>query len=369
MKKRANDTGLARLLRGGPLIRSGIDWDLLVRRARRAGLLGRAAFVLEQQAGLESLPPEIRRHFVGAQLVADRQAEAVRWEVSCIAGALAAVGVPTLLLKGAAYVLAGLPPARGRLMSDIDILVPRVALERVESALMIAGWATTHHEPYDQRYYRRWMHELPPMRHVVRGSAVDVHHALLPVTARTAVDSEAIRAAAVPVPGHAGLLMLAPTDMVLHAATHLFHEGELHSGLRDLSDLDLLLRHFGGQAGFWDGLQGRAQAVGLARPLYHALSHCTEVLQTPVPAAAMHAISRAGPAGIARPLMHKVYSEAFSAPLASEEGVMAGVARWALFVRGHWLRMPSHLLVYHLAHKAIVGMRERNDRSASADRT
>ena len=35
---------------------------------------------------------------------------------------------------------------------------------------MSCGWATTHHSPYDQRYYRTWMHELPPLRHAVRGS-------------------------------------------------------------------------------------------------------------------------------------------------------------------------------------------------------
>ena len=29
-----------------------------------------------------------------------------------------------------------------------------------------------------------------------------------------------------------------------------------------------------------------------------------------------------------------------------------GLARWLLFVRSHWLRMPLHLLVPHLVRKA-----------------
>jgi hypothetical protein len=34
---------------------------------------------------------------------------------------------------------------------------------------MLAGWAATHHDAYDQRYYRQWMHELPPMQPYARG--------------------------------------------------------------------------------------------------------------------------------------------------------------------------------------------------------
>ena len=45
-----------------------------------------------------------------------------------------------------------------------------------------------------------------------------------------------------------GFAVLAPEDMVLHSATHLFNEGEFDRGLRDLNDLDLLLREFGAAA-------------------------------------------------------------------------------------------------------------------------
>ncbi len=38
-------------------------------------------------------------------------------------------------------------------------------------------------DPYDDLYYRRWMHELPPLVHSERGQLVDVHHTILPLTA------------------------------------------------------------------------------------------------------------------------------------------------------------------------------------------
>ena len=57
--------------------------------------------------------------------------------------------------------------------------------------------ATTHHSAYDQRYYREWMHELPPLLHVRRQTALDVHHAIAPETARgSAIDSKACAEAA-----------------------------------------------------------------------------------------------------------------------------------------------------------------------------
>jgi hypothetical protein len=49
--------------------------------------------------------------------------------------------------------------------------------------------------------------------------------------------------------------------MVLHSATHLFYDGELNHGLRDLVDLDDLLRHFSGA----DAASGRHSSTGRSR--------------------------------------------------------------------------------------------------------
>ncbi|WP_204329989.1 nucleotidyltransferase family protein, partial [Proteus mirabilis] len=54
--------------------------------------------------------------------------------------ALAPLDVPVVLLKGTAFAAAGLSPARGRNIGDLDILVPRDRLDEVEAALLAAGW-------------------------------------------------------------------------------------------------------------------------------------------------------------------------------------------------------------------------------------
>ena len=41
--------------------------------------------------------------------------------------------------------------------------MPHDALDAVEAALIAAGWEWVKRDPYDDDYYRRWMHELPPL--------------------------------------------------------------------------------------------------------------------------------------------------------------------------------------------------------------
>lgn len=325
------------------------QWELLVRQARSAGLLPRIAVLLDDLGVLEQVAPAPRAHLVAARRVWEAHLEAVEREVAQIHKALAPVGTDIVLLKGAAYVYAALPAARGRVFSDIDILVPRAMLPQVEAALMLHGWATTHHEPYDQRYYREWMHELPPMRHVRRESVLDVHHAIVPLTARFKPDSAKLLAAAQPLPGREGLKVLAPADMVLHAAAHLFMNEELSHGLRDLADLDSLLRHFGARQDFWRELASRAEELDLVRPLGYALRHSRLILGTPAPA---------GVLGQARPWMDPLFRRALQPPHPSASDAFTPLARWLLYVRAHWMRLPPALLVYHLAVKALRRTRE-----------
>jgi len=330
-------------------------WELLVRQARRANLLASLHETILAQGLQDVVPAAALRHAEWASVLADKHAEAVRWEVQLIGQALAASGVTVTLLKGAAYVLAGLPPARGRLFADVDILVAKSELAQVEAALMLHGWIATHHDAYDQRYYRRWMHELPPMRHARRMTVIDVHHAILPETARLRPSSDKLRAAAVTLAGDAPLRVLAPVDMLLHSATHLFHEAELEQGLRDLVDLDRLLRHFGGDSAFWPALAARAQELDLQRPLFYALRYCVMLLGTPVPSAVQQGAG--APHAVLLALMDALYLRALLPAHASCTDAYTAGARALLYLRATWLRMPPLLLVRHLLHKALLSRR------------
>ena len=157
-------------------------------------------------------------------------------------------------LKGSAYLLAGLPNAAGRVFADVDLLFAETELLEAERRLVEQGWQGTKLSPYDQHYYRAWTHELPPLVHVEREVEADLHHNIVPRTGRLKPSGAKLLANAVPITG-TPFYRLADTDLVLHAMTHLMFDSELADALRDLVDIDDLLRHFGASnPEFWERL-------------------------------------------------------------------------------------------------------------------
>jgi hypothetical protein len=337
------------------------EWDLLLRQAASANLTTALHYLAEEHGLLGQIPERPRTHLEWARIHGERHAQGVRFEIREIRRALAELDVPLILLKGAAYAVGNLPPAGGRLFSDIDILVPKARLDEVEAALMMHGWAANHHDEYDQRYYRQWMHELPPMQHVKRESLIDVHHAILPETAAARPDPELLRAAAVPVAGQEGLRVFAPVDMVLHSAVHLFYDGEFDHGMRDLIDIHRLLLEFGQQRGFWAALPQRADQLELSRPLFYALRYAHRILGTEIPAEVMQA---GRPPLLLLALMDSLFGRALLPMHSSCSDAFSGGARLLLYVRGNWLRMPPLMLARHLFHKAFISPHARDDEPA-----
>lgn len=350
---------LIKVLRDPCILRSLTiaEWDLLIRQARRANLLASLHVIAEEGGLLDHVPPVALRHLEWARVVTNKHVEAVLWEVRKIRSALSGTGIPLILLKGAAYVIDSLPASEGRLFSDVDIIVPKNKLDEVEAALMLGGWVATHHDAYDQRYYRQWMHELPPMQHMRRLTVIDVHHAILPETARLRPSPSRLMEASVSVKGDEGLRVFCPADMVLHSAVHLFHDGELEQGLRDLFDLHRLFVHFGGRAGFWETLTSRAEELDLQRPLFYALRYTLALLHTPIPAQVILAGNSGAPPAPLLFLMDQLFMRALLPSHASCTDRFSNIARHMLYVRANWLRMPPLLLVQHLLHKAFISER------------
>lgn len=346
---------------------ANLQWDLLVRQARRADLLAELACRLIDADCFKHVPRAPRMHLESALRLVAQQNIAVHHEVSCIVRDLSAVDVRVVLLKGTAYLLSNLPLARGRMFGDVDILVPRAQIEEVETALRLRGWHSSVHDAYDQRYYRRWMHELPPMNHVRRGTTLDVHHSLLPDIGWVRVDTDALFESIEPVAGAAGAFVLSPVDMVLHSATHLFHEGEFDHALRDLFDLDNLLRHFAAlNPAFWSALVPRAMALGVGRPLYYALRYTALLLETPVPGHVTAQAQTCNPGRATRAFMDACYTRTLQPLHRSTDNGLSAAARAVLYLRAHWLRMPAHLLAYHLARKTMLRLTAKPHRAPPA---
>ena len=316
----------------------GEGWTALITMARAEQLIGSLACRLERvdaPAPVAALLDDARRSAAQGR----RQA---LWEAEMAWRALAPLGIPVVLLKGTAFAAADLPASEGRSIGDLDILVPHDALGDVEKALLTAGWEWVKEDAYDDLYYRTWMHELPPLIHRERDRMIDVHHTILPPTAKPTPSAKALLADSVALPN--GLRILSPADIIVHAAAHLFADGDLAGGLRNLWDIDRLLRRFSADAAFWPTLKNRAQHHELSGAVSRALRLTRSLYATPVDGAL---------AGPGRP------SDAlYRRRLLARDGwgrERRKPLRLGFYVRSHWLRMPPLMLARHLWTKARKG--------------
>jgi hypothetical protein len=330
-------------------------WSLLFAEARASGLMARLAVELAAGGIPESMPPAFHAHLIAARRQEDALIEDTKHELHFIHQALGTVGTRILLLKGAAYVAAALPAARGRFFSDIDILVDKPLLSIAEGALMLGGWVARRMSDYDRRYYREWSHEIPPMAHVQRGTTIDLHHSLIMPTCRIRVDVKTMIEDAIPIAGEDGWFRLKDEDLVLHAASHLLLNSEFDRGLRDLWDIDILMRHFSANApDFGLAVLERADRVGLGRVVRQAFTLCYGFFRTPLPQQALKE----------RGLVVRLLSLATGTRHPNTRASWQPMADQLLLYRELYLRLPPHLLARHLWHKAATTMQAKPESKA-----
>jgi len=308
------------------------QWNGVVAAARAERLLATLAMRLEGA----SQPEGLALVLADARFDAERDARVALWEADRAQVALGPIGIPVILLKGAAYAAAGVEAGQGRMIGDLDILVPRDRLDEAEAALLAAGWEWVKPDPYDDAYYRRWMHELPPLIHRERDRMIDVHHTILPLTARQKPDAAAMIAD--PMRLDNGLFVLSPEDRVCHAVAHMLADGDLAGGLRNLWDIRCLL----GDVEDGCALDARARHHGLARHLAQArrlVDHLYEAGKGP----------RLTPG-----------DRLIRARLLSRDDWGRDRRRvfgLIFYIRSHWLRMPPLMLLRHLWTKWRRGHR------------
>jgi len=309
-------------------------WTALLAMARAEQLIGTLACRLD---GLP-MPAAAKRILAEARSSAIEQRRAALWEAEAARRSLVGLDCPIVLLKGTAFAAAGLTAGLGRSIGDLDILVPRERIAEVEAALLAAGWEWVKPDPYDDAYYRKWMHELPPLIHRERDRMIDVHHTILPLTAKPTPDASALFAESAALEN--GLRVLSPNDMIVHAAAHLFADGELAGGLRNLWDIHCLITEFGS-----DGLAARAERHQLGDAVARALRQANDLYGTPIPESRR-----------TRDRADRLYRRR----LLARDGwgrPTQRVLRFGFFVRSHWLRMPPAMLGRHLWTKWRKGHR------------
>jgi hypothetical protein len=333
-------------------------WTELLSMARAEQLIG----TLAERLKSESVPPKVSEILAESRINAEYQRRSALWEADCARRALAGYGGKIVLLKGTAYVAADLKAGEGRSIGDLDILVARQDLLEVEAALLDSGWEWVKPDPYDDAYYRDHMHELPPLIHKERDRMIDVHHTILPLTARRRPDAAGLLGDAICLPsrlregpgegqsnahlisgppltppacGRGILATLSPQDMVCHSAAHLFADGDLAGGLRNLWDIHCLLSEFS-TPDFWPALREKSNLHQLSEPVERAVRLAHQLYGTEIPK------NWAG--------WHR-QDKWYVARLTARDGwgrPTRKFIRLIFYIRSHWLRMPPLMLARHL---------------------
>ncbi|GAB3036349.1 nucleotidyltransferase family protein [Bowmanella dokdonensis] len=330
------------------------NWQALLSQGYSARLLGRLYSLFTERELFRYVPDELKWHFSSAFELSLSHARDMHIEVEKVEAALRMVGIVPVFLKGVAYDLASDRSGKGRLYADVDIYVPVEQLPSAEHALGLHGWRSEKLSDYDNEYYRRWMHEIPPLVHAERAVTLDVHHSLLPLTCRYAFSAKRLMMEST-MGGHR---ILCNTDRILHAICHLFMESEYDKGLRDLSDLDLLLRqHAETDPLFWTRLLERADDLGVGRLCFYALRYTLMIFNTPIPEDVAEQSQRKwAPNPIVLRLADSLFLRVLTTPPPTDGNLSIRLAHFAMYVRGHWLRMPLRLLIPHLLRKGWMGL-------------
>jgi hypothetical protein len=137
-----------------------------------------------------------------------------------------------------------------------------------------------------------------------------------------------------------GLHILSPNDMIVHAAAHLFADGDLTGGIRNLWDIHCLVAEFG-----VEGLTERAEHHCLLPAVSRALRQAHALYGTDVPQGRQ---VRGG----ADPLIRRRLTacDGWGRPIRP-------LLRQAFYLRSHLLRMPPAMLARHLWTKWRKGHR------------
>ena len=189
-------------------------------------------------------------------------------------------------------------------------------------------------------------------------TVLDVHHNILPLTCETKVNIDKLKENTSPLSHFKNLSILSDEALILHSATHLFHEGEFDKALRDLIDLNLLLVQYIKNKQSIKQLLKISNDTGLGQQLFYAIRYVNKLSPLNVSAGEMSALNKYSPGQCKVRILDFCFSAIFTPNHSSCATWKKSLAALILYWRGHLLRMPLRLLTPHLVRKFIMRLRD-----------
>ncbi|MFT5839052.1 MAG: hypothetical protein ACI9UT_001554 [Flavobacteriales bacterium] len=326
-------------------------WQQLVLILRHQQLLACYSAMFKQAGIFEQLPTQTQRHFLNADVLAENHKKQVLFEASELKRELGDKQQYLIFLKGAGYTLSGAQVGDTRIYNDIDILADKKSIDVIEKRLCLLGWLSEELTEHDEKYYRKWAHEIPPLRHGKRGTIVDVHHNIVPIISGRHVDADKFASNSVSTPD--GFQILSFSAMTLHSLIHLFFNEDVEKGYRDLIDIHTLMTA-NNHKEFWLPLITLAKQTGFELELFLACRYVQKTFQTDIPDFVQDKISEFCPWNIK--FLDFMYDKTLKPnhPLCRPR--FFSVAEFMILIRGHFQKMPLHILIYHLLCKSGISL-------------
>lgn len=348
LRKVINDTNQLALI-------SLKESEALLKVLRHEGLLARfgPSFLnVLEKADNEPVRNYLTVHINNAITVAQQQEQTVHNECNELNKILNQVGIKPIYLKGAAYTLKNNHTSKGRTFSDIDLLVEKKLIPKAEQVLSIHGWIGKELNDYDEKYYREWAHEIPPLKHSGRGTVLDLHHNIVPLISGRAPSFEVFKNN---LEEESGCFTLSPAAMTLHSAIHLFLNEDFTKGFRDNIDLHLLFSEYG-EDKFWVDFVSLAKKTNFECEALLAIRYCQRNWQTNIPKDVESSFKK--PSRLKIWYWDFIFSGALNPKHPDFSPNFAKTKIFFAYIRGHFLKMPSIVLVKHLVIKGSMQLLE-----------
>lgn len=325
------------------------QWSIFIFILRENQILARFYHLSIQDHVFERFPKKVQQHLLSAKVQANRQANQAKFEAFTLTKQLADIDKKPIFLKGVAYTLLGNCASRGRTYSDMDVLVNKQDIKTIEQKLTMHGWFAKEIDDYDEKYYREWAHEIPPLQQHIRGTIADIHHNLIPPISGRAPDISLFTAELMQTTSN--LATLSNHGLVLHSIIHLFFNEDFSHAFRDVTDLHLLFTEQHNNEKFWLSLLQLSQKTGFTRELYFAVRYCQKITKTEFPSSFILAINKFQPPSLKLSFHDFIFIRVLNPRHSSLDSWQTNVAELLATIRGHLLKMPLHILLYHSCHK------------------
>jgi len=223
--------------------KGALDWTTFIVMASES-LVAQLVLAAARTNGLaDLLPADVVDYLDGMTILNRQRNRRIQSDINEVAAVFARIGVAPVLLKGAAHLMSGLyDDIGGRVMLDIDLLVPHESLQNCADALKQEGFRILADNGFPAH------HHYPPLGRSGDIASIELHVEALDAPHSRLLPSDEIFATSAPLrddsrlalPSFQSRLILA----VAHAqlSNHAYLYGEL--GLRDLIDFaQLCHRH------------------------------------------------------------------------------------------------------------------------------